>query len=166
MLKQIRSLVQTSISIFFSDINYIDKKIDQIILEQVKGWRFQTPTPCRKFNWSVWYTCRCFCFPTSMSCNHNVAVQLLKVKLCHLSNILLIIVLDKKTFRHESWHFISVNRKNKYTIPTPHNFAKVDFTIKWNIVSLQIDVMTFKINANRWSLLPQFRISLSSSFKF
>ena len=35
MLKQIRSLVQTSISIFFSDINYIDKKIDQIILEQV-----------------------------------------------------------------------------------------------------------------------------------
>ena len=37
MLKQIRSLVQTSISIFFSDINYIDKKIDQIILEQVWG---------------------------------------------------------------------------------------------------------------------------------
>jgi hypothetical protein len=27
-------------------------------------------------------------------------------------------------------HFISVNRKIKYTIPTPHNFAKVDFTIK------------------------------------
>jgi hypothetical protein len=41
-----------------------------------------------------------------------------------------------------------VNRKIKYTILTPHNFAKVDFTIKWNIVSLQIDVMTFKINAN------------------
>ena len=40
------------------------------------------------------------------------------------------------------WHFISVNRKIKYTIPTPHNFAKVDFSIKWNIVSLQIDVMT------------------------
>jgi hypothetical protein len=35
MLKQIRSLVQTSISIFFSDINYIDKKNYQIILEQV-----------------------------------------------------------------------------------------------------------------------------------
>ena len=35
MLKQIRSLVQTSISIFFSDINYIDNKNDQIILEQV-----------------------------------------------------------------------------------------------------------------------------------
>ena len=60
----------------------------------------------------------------------------------------LVIVLDKKTFRHESWHFISVNRKIKYTIPTPHNFAKVDFTIKWNIVSLPIDVMTFKINVN------------------
>jgi hypothetical protein len=43
---------------------------------------------------------------------------------------LLIIVLDKKTFRHEARHFISVNRKIKYTIPTPHNFAKVDFTIK------------------------------------
>ena len=28
-------MVQTYISIFFSDINYIDKKIDQIILEQV-----------------------------------------------------------------------------------------------------------------------------------
>jgi hypothetical protein len=34
-------------------------------------------------------------------------------------------------------------KKIKYTIPTPHNFAKVDFTIKWNIVSLQIDVMIF-----------------------
>ena len=61
------------------------------------------------------------------------------IPIYHLSNILLIIVLDKKTFHHESWHFISVNRKIKYTIPTPHNFAKVDFTIKWNIVSLQID---------------------------
>jgi hypothetical protein len=60
----------------------------------------------------------------------------------HLSNILLIIVLDKKTFHHEPWHFISVNRKIRYTIPIPQNFAKVDFTIKWNIVSLQIDVMT------------------------
>jgi hypothetical protein len=39
--------------------------------------------------------------------------------------------------------------KIKYTIPIPHNFAKVDFTIKRNIVSLQIDVMTFKINANK-----------------
>ena len=69
-------------------------------------------------------------------------------------------VLDKKTFRHESWHFISVDRKNKYTIPTPHNFAKVDFTIKWNIVSLQIDVMTFKINANKiiwfWNISNEF----------
>jgi hypothetical protein len=27
-------------------------------------------------------------------------------------------------------HFLSVNRKIKYTIPTPHNFAKFDFTIK------------------------------------
>jgi hypothetical protein len=25
---------------------------------------------------------------------------------------------------------LSVNRKIKYTIPTPHNFAKVDFMIK------------------------------------
>jgi hypothetical protein len=49
--------------------------------------------------------------------------------LCHSSNILLIIVLDKKTFRHESWHFISVNRKIKNTIPTLHNFAKVDFAM-------------------------------------
>ena len=80
--------------------------------------------------------------------------------MCHLSNILLIIVLDKKTFHHESWHFISVNRKIKYTIPTPHNFANVDFTIKWNIVSLQIDVMTFKINANKiiwfWNISNEF----------
>ena len=53
MLKQIRSLVQTSISIFFSDINYIDTKIDQIILEQVphlrnfmkKWWPFWTKWP-------------------------------------------------------------------------------------------------------------------------
>jgi hypothetical protein len=65
-----------------------------------------------------------------------------------------------KTIPHESWHFISVNRKNKYTIPTPHNFATVDFTIKWNIVSLQIDVMTFKINANKiiwfWNISNEF----------
>ena len=27
------------------------------------------------------YICRCFCFPTSMSCYHDVAVQLLKVML-------------------------------------------------------------------------------------
>jgi hypothetical protein len=46
-------------------------------------------------------------------------------------------------------HFLSVNRKIKYTIPTPHNFAKFDFTIKWNIVSLPIDVMTLKINVNK-----------------
>jgi hypothetical protein len=84
------------------------------------------------------------------------------------------------------WHFISVNRKIKYTILTPHNFAKVDFTIKWNIVSLQIDAMTFKINANKiiwfWNILRSNKlrphqlvraalissslISLSSSFKF
>jgi hypothetical protein len=48
----------------------------------------------------------------------------------------------------------------KYTISTPHNFAKVDFTIKWNIVSLQIDVMTFKINANEiiwfWNISNEF----------
>ena len=53
-----------------------------------------------------------------------------------------------------------VNRKIKYTILTPHNFAKVDFTIKWNIVSLQIDVMTFKINANKiiwfWNISNEF----------
>jgi hypothetical protein len=33
-------LVQTSRSIFFSDINYIDKKIDQIILEQRNSEEF------------------------------------------------------------------------------------------------------------------------------
>jgi len=55
---------------------------------------------------------------------------------------------------------ISVNRKVKYTIPTPHNFAKVDLTIKWNIVSLQLDVMTLKINANKiiwfWKISNEF----------
>ena len=61
-------------------------------------------------------------------------------KLCDLSNILLSIVLDKKTFRHNT-SFLSVE-KIMHTIPTPHNIATVDFTIKWNIVSLQIDVMT------------------------
>jgi hypothetical protein len=59
-----------------------------------------------------------------------------------------------------SWHFISVNRKINYTTPTPHNFAKVDFTIKWNIVSLQIDMMTFKINTNKiiwfWNISNEF----------
>jgi hypothetical protein len=44
--------------------------------------------------------------------------------------------------------------------PTPHNFAKVDFTIKRNIASLQIDVMTFKINANKiiwlWNISNEF----------
>jgi hypothetical protein len=34
------------------------------------------------------------------------------------------------------------------------------FTIKWNIVSLQIDVMTFKINANKiiwfWNISNEF----------
>jgi hypothetical protein len=41
-----------------------------------------------------------------------------------------------------------------------HNFAKVDFTVKWNIVSLQIDVMTFKINVNKiiwfWNISNEF----------
>ena len=57
-------------------------------------------------------------------------------------------------------HDTSILSTIKYTIPTPHNFAKVDFTIKWNIVSLQIDVMTFKINANKiiwfWNISNEF----------
>jgi hypothetical protein len=76
------------------------------------------------------------------------------------------IVLDNKTFRHVSVSIFTsnigdhVNRKIKYTIPTTNNFAKVDFTIKWNIVSLQIDVMTFKINAHKiiwlWNISIEF----------
>ena len=53
MLKQIRGHWYKPLSIFFSDINYIDTKIDQIILEQVphlrnfmkKWWPFWTKWP-------------------------------------------------------------------------------------------------------------------------
>jgi hypothetical protein len=40
--------------------------------------------------------------------------------------------------------FLSTEQLSIQSRP-PHNFAKVDFTIKWNIVSLQIDMMTFMI---------------------
>jgi hypothetical protein len=58
------------------NIHSILYKQHNFILNKVPGSRCSL-----KFNWSAWYTCRCFCFPTSMSCNHNVAVQLLKVML-------------------------------------------------------------------------------------